>query len=106
MVWSQSICGGAKVYVAHMILVSAVPLGLIQKFDILNFLKYIYKYNQPLGSPRKVSQVLNPKDLSILTASLVFDGVLIKPLVHLKLFVDPESMVWSKSLSVEPESMV
>ena len=51
-----------------------------------------------------------PKDLSILTASLVFDGVLIKhgglPLVHLKLFVDPESMVWSKSLSVEPESMV
>ena len=69
-----------------------------------------HKYDQPLGSPRKVSQVLNPKDLSILTASLVFDGVLIKhgglPLVHLKLFVDPESMVWSKSLSVEPESMV
>ena len=57
-----------------------------------------------------MSQVLNPKVSSILTASLVFDGVLIKhdglPLVHLKLFVDPESMVWSKSLSVEPESMV
>ena len=83
----------------------------------LSFLKYIYKsepkwnmlilicmylcyhqYDQPLGSPRKVSQVLNPKDLSILTASLVFDGVLIKqgglPLVHLQLFVDPDSIVY------------
>ena len=45
-----------------------------------------------------------PKDLSILTASLVFDGVLIKhgglPLVHLQLFVDPDSIVYG----VEQES--
>ena len=33
MLWSQSLCCGARVYgVAHMILVSAVPLGLIPIF--------------------------------------------------------------------------